>query len=97
MKLLVIWRPDEPAEKRIALVEDFVARCRNAGLISIVEPESRKPHDGRPWDLTNGIAPASKGKTGDLLSATGSKLKWVSETDRGHSNLAVTAVWQQSV
>lgn len=26
MKLLVIWRPDEPAEKRVALVDDFVSR-----------------------------------------------------------------------
>jgi sulfofructosephosphate aldolase len=60
MKLLVIWRPDEPAEKRIALVDDFVARCRAAGLASIIEPVSRKAHDGRSWDLKDGILAAAK-------------------------------------
>lgn len=60
MKLLVIWRPDEAAEKRIALVDDFIGRCRSAGLISIIEPVSRKPHDGRSWRLEDGILAAAK-------------------------------------
>lgn len=60
LKLLVIWRPDEPAEKRIALVDRFIARCRDAGLISVVEPVSRKPRDGRAWDLKDGILAAAK-------------------------------------
>ena len=60
MKLLVIWRPDEPAEKRVALVDDFISRCRAHGLVSIVEPVSRKPHDGRSWDLKNGILAAAQ-------------------------------------
>lgn len=60
MKLLVIWRPDETAEKRVALVDDFVGRCRAHGLVSIVEPVSRKPHDGRSWDLKDGILAAAQ-------------------------------------
>lgn len=60
LKLLVTWRPDEPADKRVAMVRDFVGRCRRAGLISIVEPVSRKPRDGRPWDLNLGVLAAAR-------------------------------------
>lgn len=60
MKLLVVWRPDEPAEKRIAMVDRFVARCRKAGLISVVEPVSRKARDGRSYDLVDGIFEAAR-------------------------------------
>lgn len=60
LKLLVIYRPDEPAEGRIALVDDFVAKCRAAGLISLIEPVSRKPWDGRACDLNEGIFAAAK-------------------------------------
>ncbi|MFD4971707.1 hypothetical protein [Streptomyces sp. NPDC058424] len=50
LKLLVIHRPDEAPEPRIAMVRRFVDRCRAAGLISIIEPVSRPPRDGRDWD-----------------------------------------------
>ncbi len=60
MKLLVIWRPDEPAEKRIALVDRFIARCRAAGLLSVIEPVSRKPRNGGAWDPDAGILAAAK-------------------------------------
>ncbi|GAA2415609.1 aldolase [Actinomadura vinacea] len=55
MKLLVLWRPDEDPAGRIAMVEEFVGRCRSAGLISIIEPLSRGSRDGTPrtaaeWD-----------------------------------------------
>lgn len=60
LKLLVIWRPDGNPETRIALVDDFVARCRAAGLVSIVEPVCRKPRDGRDWDTAEGILPAAQ-------------------------------------
>lgn len=60
LKLLVLWRPDESAEKRRAMVRDFIDRCRQAGLLSIVEPVSRKPRDGRPWDLNDGIQAAAE-------------------------------------
>ena len=60
MKLLVIWRPDEPPDKRLALVERFVQRCRKAELAGIIEPISRKPRDGRPWDWNAGVFAAAK-------------------------------------
>ncbi len=60
LKLLVVWRPDESPAPRIALVEDFVARCRAAGLASIVEPVCRKPRDGRAWNPAEGILPAAR-------------------------------------
>jgi sulfofructosephosphate aldolase len=60
MKLLVLWRPDESADGRIAMVDEFVARCRNAGLISIIEPVARKPRDGRTWNVHDGILAAAK-------------------------------------
>ncbi|MGG5820099.1 aldolase [Falsiroseomonas sp. HW251] len=60
LKLLVIWRPDDPPEPRIALVQDFVARCRAGGLISIVEPVGRKRRDGIAWNHADGILPAAR-------------------------------------
>ncbi len=60
MKLLVLWRPDQPAEARLALVDDFIERCRTMGLLSIIEPVSRKPRDGRAWNLEDGILAAAQ-------------------------------------
>ena len=60
LKLLVLWRPDESAEARRSMVRDFIGRCRQAGLLSIVEPVSRKPRDARAWDLNDGIQAAAE-------------------------------------
>lgn len=60
MKLLVPWRPDENAEDRIALVDDFIGRCRSAGLLSVIEPVSRQARDGRTFDLHEGILLAAR-------------------------------------
>lgn len=65
LKLLVLWRPDESAEKRKDMVRDFIGRCRQAGLLSIIEPVSRKPRDARPWDTNEGIQAAAE-ELGDL-------------------------------
>lgn len=59
MKLLVIYRPDEDPDKRIAMVEDFVQRCRRAGLVSIIEPVSRKPLAGGEFDWDAGVVAAA--------------------------------------
>jgi sulfofructosephosphate aldolase len=72
LKLLVPWRPDEPASERISLVDAFVARCRAAGLLSVVEPVSRKRRDGEPCDLHAGIIAAARelgGRGADLYKA----------------------------
>ncbi|WP_090047221.1 aldolase [Limnohabitans sp. 2KL-27] len=60
LKLLVLWRPDESAEVRKDMVRDFIGRCRQAGLVSIIEPVSRKPRDGRAWDTNDGIQAAAE-------------------------------------
>ena len=60
LKLLVLWRPRDPVEPRIALVDEFVARCRAAGLLSVVEPVVRKPRDGQPYDREASIIAAAK-------------------------------------
>ena len=59
MKLLVLYRPDEAPAGRIAMVENFVARCRVAGVLSIIEPISRPPRDGRPFDWNAGVLAAA--------------------------------------
>ncbi|MEU2611015.1 hypothetical protein ABZ570_05405 [Micromonospora sp. NPDC007271] len=60
LKLLVLWRPDEDPAGRIALVTDFVRRCRESGLVSIIEPVSRGPRDGGSFDHEAGILAAAK-------------------------------------
>ncbi|PBB84448.1 aldolase [Mesorhizobium sp. WSM3876] len=60
LKLLVIWRPDESPEARVAMVDQFVSRCRQAGLISIIEPVSRQARDGRATDTQKGILAAAR-------------------------------------
>lgn len=59
MKLLVIWRPDEPPEKRVALVDRFIDRCRKANLLSVIEPVSRRRRDKKSVDLNEGIVAAA--------------------------------------
>jgi sulfofructosephosphate aldolase len=41
LKLLVIWRDDARRADRLAMVAEFIARCRDAGLASVVEPVVR--------------------------------------------------------
>lgn len=60
MKLLVLWREDQPAQPRIEMVERFVDRARSAGLVSIVEPVSRGRADGKPSDTEAGVLAAAK-------------------------------------
>lgn len=60
MKLLVIHRPDEAAATRIAMVEEFVERCRTAGLTSIIEPVAKAPRHGGAWDWDDCVVEAAK-------------------------------------
>jgi len=59
MKLLVLWREDEPAEERLAMVDEFVQRCRSAGLVSIIEPVVRPPRRGWAFDREQAIIAAA--------------------------------------
>ena len=72
MKLLVLYRPDGGAAERIAMTEEFIDLCRGAGLVSIIEPVSRKPLDGGEWDWNAGVLAAAEelGRLGaDLYKA----------------------------
>jgi sulfofructosephosphate aldolase len=71
-KLLVVWRPDEDPQRRIDMVRTFVARAHAAQLISIIEPVSRAPRDGRRWDWGAGVLAAARelgGLGADLYKA----------------------------
>jgi len=72
LKLLVLWRSDEDPAERLAMVNDFVRRCRSAGLLSIIEPVVRPPRRGWAFDREAAIVAAAKelGRTGaDLYKA----------------------------
>jgi sulfofructosephosphate aldolase len=45
MKLLVVWRPDAERDRRLAMAAEFVRRCAEAGLLSIVEGVVRPTSD----------------------------------------------------
>ncbi|OYV53919.1 MAG: aldolase [Rhodospirillales bacterium 20-60-12] len=60
LKLLVLWRPDEPVAPRIAMVDEFIAVCHAAGLASVVEPVTRRPRDGGAWDREAAIIAAAR-------------------------------------
>jgi sulfofructosephosphate aldolase len=45
MKLLLVWRPDEDRDKRLAMATEFVRRCSSAGLLSILEGVVRPTSD----------------------------------------------------
>lgn len=45
MKLLLVWRPDQHRDQRLALAQEFVRRCAGAGLLSILEGVVRPSSD----------------------------------------------------
>lgn len=60
-KLLVIWRVDQPADKRVDLVKRFVEGCHEQGLVAIIEPVCKKPvEDGLEWDMDESIIAAAE-------------------------------------
>jgi len=72
LKLLVLWREDQPASGRVAMVEEFVDLCRAAGLISIIEPVAKGRVDGGPSNVEAGVVAAARelGRLGaDLYKA----------------------------
>lgn len=65
LKLLVLWREDQDAQKRIDEVTAFVDACRSLGVVSIIEPVSRGRWDGAPSDVEAGVLAAAR-ELGDL-------------------------------
>ncbi len=59
LKLLVLWREDEPAEQRLEMVKEFNQICRSAGLVSIIEPVVRPPRRGWHFDREAAIVQAA--------------------------------------
>jgi sulfofructosephosphate aldolase len=47
LKLLVIWRDDDRRPERVELARRFVELARRHGLLSVLEPVVRVPHEGR--------------------------------------------------
>jgi sulfofructosephosphate aldolase len=45
MKLLVVWRRDDRRDERLAMAAEFVRRCSDAGLLSILEGVVRREPD----------------------------------------------------
>jgi len=60
LKLLVLWREDQPVSGRVTMVEEFVDLCRAAGLLSIIEPVAKGRTDGRPSDVEAGVVAAAR-------------------------------------
>lgn len=60
LKLLVLWREDESKEARLALVDNFVKKCKSAGLVSIIEPVVRPPRHSFAFNKEECILKAAK-------------------------------------
>ncbi|MGL9719997.1 sulfofructosephosphate aldolase [Symbiopectobacterium sp.] len=60
LKLLVLWRSDEDAQKRLEIVKAFNHICHAQGLLSIIEPVVRPPRCGDHFDREQAIIDAAK-------------------------------------
>lgn len=61
LKLLVLWRGNENAERCLSLTSTFMKRCRAAGIIGIVETMVRPPLAGAEgWDREASILQAAQ-------------------------------------
>ncbi|XTZ15326.1 hypothetical protein ACQSSU_28500 [Micromonospora echinospora] len=59
LKLLVIWKRDGHEERRVATAERFVALCRRAGLLSVLEPVAVAAPGQEDFDLDAAILDAA--------------------------------------
>ncbi len=63
VKLLVIWRRDARRDDRVELARTFVARARERGVLSVLEPVVRATDDELSegtWDLDDAIREAAR-------------------------------------
>ncbi len=82
LRLLVLHRPDQPASRRVRMVEEFVEMCANAGLLSVVESICRKPlSDVATWRLDDAVVRAA-----DELGRCGADLYSVEMPGRAHGD-----------
>ncbi|MGR6917886.1 hypothetical protein ACU635_26905 [[Actinomadura] parvosata] len=55
-KLLLIWRDDERRERRLEIAAEFVRRCADAGLLSVLEGVARPAAGATGFDGSAGAA-----------------------------------------
>jgi sulfofructosephosphate aldolase len=60
LKFLVLWRPDQPASRRADMVGDFIERCRDLGLLSVLEGLVQVPGGGLGSDMDAAIQAAAE-------------------------------------
>jgi sulfofructosephosphate aldolase len=60
LKLLVIWKRDDQQTRRIEMAEEFVRRCADAGLLSVLEPVAQPTDDEHDFDLDTAILEAAE-------------------------------------
>lgn len=86
LKLLVVWRRDARREQRVELAARFVARCREAGLASVLEPVARPTPEEEAagtFDLNDAIVEAA-----GELAPLGPSLYKCQVPDRGVGSIA---------
>jgi sulfofructosephosphate aldolase len=94
LKLLVIWRRDQERTRRLRMCEEFVRRCRRAGLASVLEgvvrPTAAETAAG--WDREEAIVAATA-----ELSSVGPSLYKVEVPLCGTGAPEVTSAWCRRV
>lgn len=60
LKLLVIWKRDDQVRRRLEMAEEFVRRCAQAGLLSVLEPVVQPAPAEDDFDLDTAIVEAAR-------------------------------------
>ncbi|GAA1149386.1 aldolase [Kribbella jejuensis] len=60
LKLLVIWKRDDQQTRRLEMAAEFVRRCTDAGLLSVLEPVAQPAADEHDFDLDTAILEAAE-------------------------------------
>jgi sulfofructosephosphate aldolase len=59
LKLLVIWKRDDQQRRRLEMAEEFVWRCSEVGLLSVLEPVVQPAPGEDDFDLDTSIVEAA--------------------------------------
>jgi sulfofructosephosphate aldolase len=60
LKLLVIWKRDDQQERRLEMAAEFVRRCADAGLLSVLEPVAQPAPGEDDFELDAAIVEAAE-------------------------------------
>jgi sulfofructosephosphate aldolase len=60
LKLLVIWKRDDQQTRRVAMAEEFVRRCAESGLLSVLEPVAQPAEGETDFELDTAIIEAAE-------------------------------------